>query len=58
MANLVESITPEVGGAFALGYVGSLSLYFLKGLYHTPRPQKIRGAWRLACEHAPTSGGE
>ncbi len=50
-------IFDDLGGGFALGCASGGIMYFFKGLWNSPRKEKIVGGLRHVMRRAPILGG-
>ncbi|XP_027359145.1 mitochondrial import inner membrane translocase subunit TIM17-2-like [Abrus precatorius] len=52
-----DRILDDIGGAFGMGAVGGSAFHFLKGLYNTPKGDRLIGASQAVRLNAPRVGG-
>ncbi|KAL5079815.1 hypothetical protein RYX36_008236 [Vicia faba] len=52
-----DRILDDVGGAFGMGAVGGSAFHFLKGLYNSPKGDRLIGATQAVRLNAPRIGG-
>ncbi|KAK1421855.1 hypothetical protein QVD17_24532 [Tagetes erecta] len=52
-----DRILDDVGGAFGMGAVGGSAFHFLKGIYNTPRGDRLKGGIDAVRMNAPRVGG-
>lgn len=52
-----DRILDDVGGAFGMGAVGGSAFHFLKGLYHSPKGERMVGGYQAVRMNAPRVGG-
>ncbi|TKY44564.1 Mitochondrial import inner membrane translocase subunit TIM17-2 [Spatholobus suberectus] len=52
-----DRILDDIGGAFGMGAVGGSAFHFLKGLYNSPKGDRLVGATQAVRLNAPRVGG-
>ncbi|CAK8535041.1 unnamed protein product [Lathyrus sativus] len=52
-----DRILDDIGGAFGMGAVGGSAFHFLKGLYNSPKGDRLIGATQAVRLNAPRIGG-
>lgn len=52
-----DRILDDVGGAFGMGAVGGAAFHFLKGIYNSPKGERLVGATQAVRMNAPRVGG-
>ncbi|XP_068654894.1 mitochondrial import inner membrane translocase subunit TIM17-2-like [Aristolochia californica] len=52
-----DRILDDLGGAFAMGGVGGSVFHFIKGVYSTPRGERLLGGTQAVRMNAPRVGG-
>ncbi|CAK9137049.1 unnamed protein product [Ilex paraguariensis] len=52
-----DRILDDVGGAFGMGAVGGSAFHFLKGVYNSPRGERLIGGSQAVRMNAPRVGG-
>ncbi|KAK7314402.1 hypothetical protein VNO77_32924 [Canavalia gladiata] len=52
-----DRILDDIGGAFGMGAVGGSAFHFLKGLYNSPKGDRIIGASQAVRLNSPRVGG-
>ncbi|KAK9055017.1 hypothetical protein SSX86_026096 [Deinandra increscens subsp. villosa] len=52
-----DRILDDIGGAFGMGAVGGSAFHFLKGTYHSPRGDRLKGGIDAVRMNAPRVGG-
>ncbi|KAK6775999.1 hypothetical protein RDI58_027000 [Solanum bulbocastanum] len=52
-----DRILDDVGGAFGMGAVGGSAFHFLKGIYHSPKGERLIGGTQAVRMNAPRIGG-
>ncbi|XP_057417762.1 mitochondrial import inner membrane translocase subunit TIM17-2 [Lotus japonicus] len=52
-----DRILDDIGGAFGMGAVGGSAFHFLKGLYNSPKGDRLLGASQAVRLNAPRVGG-
>lgn len=52
-----DRILDDVGGAFGMGAVGGSAFHFLKGIYSSPKGERIAGGAQAVRMNAPRIGG-
>ncbi|XP_004513048.1 mitochondrial import inner membrane translocase subunit TIM17-2-like [Cicer arietinum] len=52
-----DRILDDIGGAFGMGSVGGSAFHFLKGLYNSPKGDRLIGATQAVRLNAPRIGG-
>ncbi|CAH9114504.1 unnamed protein product [Cuscuta europaea] len=52
-----DRILDDVGGAFGMGAVGGSAFHFLKGIYNSPKGERLVGATQAVRMNAPRVGG-
>ncbi|PHU17228.1 Mitochondrial import inner membrane translocase subunit Tim17-B [Capsicum chinense] len=52
-----DRILDDVGGAFGMGAVGGSTFHFLKGLYNSPKGERLIGGTQAVRMNAPRIGG-
>lgn len=52
-----DRILDDVGGAFGMGAVGGSAFHFLKGVYNTPKGERLFGGVQAVRMNAPRVGG-
>ncbi|XP_047952520.1 mitochondrial import inner membrane translocase subunit TIM17-2-like, partial [Salvia hispanica] len=52
-----DRIVDDVGGAFGMGAVGGGAFHFLKGLYNSPKGERLIGGTQAVRMNAPRVGG-
>ncbi|KAL1540246.1 mitochondrial import inner membrane translocase subunit TIM17-2-like [Salvia divinorum] len=52
-----DRIFDDVGGAFGMGAVGGGAFHFLKGLYNSPKGERLIGGTQAVRMNAPRVGG-
>ncbi|KAL8522129.1 hypothetical protein ACS0TY_012322 [Phlomoides rotata] len=52
-----DRILDDVGGAFGMGAVGGAAFHFLKGIYNSPKGERLIGGSQAVRMNAPRVGG-
>lgn len=52
-----DRILDDVGGAFGMGAVGGSAYHFLKGIYNSPKGERLIGGTQAVRMNAPRVGG-
>ncbi|MCD7456428.1 hypothetical protein HAX54_031732 [Datura stramonium] len=52
-----DRILDDVGGAFGMGAVGGSAFHFLKGIYNSPKGERLVGGTQAVRMNAPRIGG-
>ncbi|CAA0810548.1 Mitochondrial import inner membrane translocase subunit TIM17-2 [Striga hermonthica] len=52
-----DRILDDVGGAFGMGAVGGAAFHFLKGIYNSPKGERLAGGSQAVRMNAPRVGG-
>ncbi|KAI8024294.1 Mitochondrial import inner membrane translocase subunit TIM17-2 [Camellia lanceoleosa] len=52
-----DRILDDVGGAFGMGAVGGSAFHFLKGIYNSPKGERLIGGSQAVRMNAPRIGG-
>ncbi|XP_073032685.1 mitochondrial import inner membrane translocase subunit TIM17-2-like [Primulina eburnea] len=52
-----DRILDDVGGAFGMGAVGGSAFHFLKGIYNSPKGERLIGGTQAVRMNAPRIGG-
>lgn len=52
-----DRILDDVGGAFGMGAVGGAAFHFLKGIYNSPKGERLVGGSQAVRMNAPRVGG-
>ena len=52
-----DRILDDVGGAFGMGAVGGSAFHFLKGIYNSPKGERVIGGSQAVRMNAPRVGG-
>eukprot|EP00262_Sarcandra_glabra_P004303 TRINITY_DN1525_c0_g2_i6.p1 TRINITY_DN1525_c0_g2~~TRINITY_DN1525_c0_g2_i6.p1 ORF type:complete len:223 (-),score=21.71 TRINITY_DN1525_c0_g2_i6:293-961(-) len=52
-----DRILDDVGGAFGMGAVGGSAFHFLKGIYNSPKGERLAGGSQAVRMNAPRVGG-
>ncbi|KAL1532534.1 Mitochondrial import inner membrane translocase subunit TIM17-2 [Salvia divinorum] len=52
-----DRILDDVGGAFGMGVVGGAAFHFLKGIYNSPKGERLAGGSQAVRMNAPRVGG-
>ncbi|KAJ4957680.1 hypothetical protein NE237_024791 [Protea cynaroides] len=52
-----DRILDDIGGAFGMGAVGGSAFHFLKGLYNSPKGERLVGGYQAVRMNAPRVGG-
>ncbi|XP_058112293.1 mitochondrial import inner membrane translocase subunit TIM17-2-like [Magnolia sinica] len=52
-----DRILDDIGGAFGMGAVGGSAFHFIKGLYNSPRGERLLGGSQAVRMNAPRIGG-
>ncbi|KAE9586001.1 hypothetical protein Lal_00010193 [Lupinus albus] len=52
-----DRILDDIGGAFGMGAVGGSAFHFLKGLYNSPKGERLIGGSQAVRLNAPRVGG-
>ena len=52
-----DRILDDIGGAFGMGAVGGSAFHFLKGIYNSPKGQRLIGGTQAVRMNAPRVGG-
>ncbi|KAL3498523.1 hypothetical protein ACH5RR_041255 [Cinchona calisaya] len=52
-----DRILDDVGGAFSMGAVGGSAFHFLKGIYNSPKGERLIGGTQAVRMNAPRIGG-
>ncbi|KAL8505625.1 hypothetical protein ACS0TY_016749 [Phlomoides rotata] len=52
-----DRILDDVGGAFGMGAVGGAAFHFLKGIYNSPKGERLIGGSQAVPMNAPRVGG-
>ncbi|KAH6815154.1 translocase inner membrane subunit 17-2 [Perilla frutescens var. hirtella] len=52
-----DRILDDVGGAFGMGAVGGSAFHFLKGIYNSPKGERVFGGAQAVRMNAPRIGG-
>ncbi|CAK9172722.1 unnamed protein product [Ilex paraguariensis] len=52
-----DRILDDIGGAFGMGAVGGSAFHFLKGIYNSPRGERLIGGSQAVRMNAPRVGG-
>ena len=50
-------VLDDLGGGFALGCASGAIMYFIKGMWNSPKKEKMAGAFRHVARRAPVLGG-
>ncbi|KAI3876913.1 hypothetical protein MKX03_032458 [Papaver bracteatum] len=52
-----DRILDDIGGAFGMGAVGGSAFHFLKGIYNSPKGERLFGGTQAVRMNAPRVGG-
>ncbi|KAL5994519.1 hypothetical protein ACLOJK_024572 [Asimina triloba] len=52
-----DRILDDIGGAFGMGAVGGSAFHFIKGVYNSPRGERLLGGSQAVRMNAPRVGG-
>ncbi|WOL08330.1 mitochondrial import inner membrane translocase subunit TIM17-2-like [Canna indica] len=52
-----DRILDDVGGAFGMGAVGGSAFHFIKGIYNSPKGERLSGGTQAVRMNAPRVGG-
>ncbi|CAN6485811.1 unnamed protein product [Victoria cruziana] len=52
-----DRILDDIGGAFGMGAVGGSAFHFIKGLYNSPKGERVVGGVQAVRMNAPRVGG-
>ncbi|XXG48162.1 hypothetical protein AAC387_Pa02g2679 [Persea americana] len=52
-----DRILDDIGGAFGMGAVGGSAFHFLKGIYNSPKGERLLGGRQAVRMNAPRIGG-
>ncbi|OVA12489.1 Mitochondrial inner membrane translocase subunit Tim17/Tim22/Tim23/peroxisomal protein PMP24 [Macleaya cordata] len=52
-----DRILDDIGGAFGMGAVGGSAFHFLKGIYNSPKGERLIGGTQAVRMNAPRVGG-
>ncbi|XP_057967369.1 mitochondrial import inner membrane translocase subunit TIM17-2-like [Malania oleifera] len=52
-----DRILDDIGGAFGMGAVGGSAFHFLKGVYNSPKGERLLGGTQAVRMNAPRVGG-
>ncbi|KAI3862191.1 hypothetical protein MKX03_007838 [Papaver bracteatum] len=52
-----DRILDDIGGAFGMGAVGGSAFHFLKGIYNSPKGERLVGGTQAVRMNAPRVGG-
>lgn len=52
-----DRILDDIGGAFSMGAVGGSAFHFLKGIYNSPKGERLIGGTQAVRMNAPRVGG-